>query len=414
MARLTTGLRGLDRLIGGLHYGDNVVWESSGIALDPFVERFIDGSAGSPTVYVSFHVSPKAILDRFGGALDPERSLVLDCFTDGLGRGQDAFTAYYRSRRRSRVRVERLERPRDPEAVTDALVTLGRELGKGARYVFDSLTGMQELWSSEDALSLFRLACPRLYDQRTVAYWLLERDAHEPSFLSRLAHVTQVVLELRTSEDGNEIHVGKAQGRSPDVAGRKAHFTFDGGQLKLREGSPSSRHRAGQQLRAQRIDRGITQAELARKIGITPSALSQAERGLINLSPDTSARALSEMGLSPTARSAAVGSYSMSRRGGRDVRSRAAGLTSEEVARTPRGHRVFLLRVEPGASGRKPPFATKREELVVMLEGLLELRIGEARELLHAGDAIVLTSEPITSWRNPGPSVAQILWEILA
>jgi hypothetical protein len=58
------------------------------------------------------------------------------------------------------------------------------------------LTSMQRLWGPEPALALFLRCCPRLYQQRTVAYWLLERDAHPPAFRPRLADITQVILDL--------------------------------------------------------------------------------------------------------------------------------------------------------------------------------------------------------------------------
>src|SRR5688572_19654674 len=84
VAGMTTGLPTLDVFIDGLRYGDNVIWELDGPEETPFVEAFLRGSRGSPLVYVSFHVSPRAILDRFGAVWDPERFVLLDCFTEGL------------------------------------------------------------------------------------------------------------------------------------------------------------------------------------------------------------------------------------------------------------------------------------------------------------------------------------------
>jgi hypothetical protein len=33
--------------------------------------------------------------------------------------------------------------------------------------------------------------------------------------------------------------------------------------------------------------------------------------------------------------------------------------------------------------------------------------------VLHAGDTILLSEEPVSSWRNPGPEEAQVLWAVL-
>jgi hypothetical protein len=56
---------------------------------------------------------------------------------------------------------------------------------------------------------------------------------------------------------------------------------------------------------------------------------------------------------------------------------------------------------------------TKREEIVAVLGGILEVRVGEGRETLHAGDAILLTDEPVAWWRNPGPEEAFLFWSVL-
>jgi quercetin dioxygenase-like cupin family protein len=87
-------------------------------------------------------------------------------------------------------------------------------------------------------------------------------------------------------------------------------------------------------------------------------------------------------------------------------------MSAEEIADTV-GHRVLLVRVAPGATGRRTPFVTKREEIVAVLGGILEVRVGEGRETLHAGDAILLTDEPVAWWRNPGPDEAFLLWSVL-
>lgn len=416
MPRPTTGLRPIDDLIGGLRVGDNVVWEvEEDASVEPFVSAFVRASTRSRGLaYVSFHASPTGVLDRLGDMWDAERFLLVDCFTDGLGRGEDTFQRFYRSRRARAIRVRRIADPADAEGVQATLVEIEQELGHDTRYVFDSLTGMQELWGADPALSFFLRSCPRLYDLRTVAYWLLERKAHGSSFLSRLAHVTQVVVDLRAVEDGHTLKVLKAEGRPPEVLGRLARFAFEAGRIHILRESPGTRERLGEILRTQRIARGLSQAEFARRIGISPSALSQAERARAGLSGETLTRAWEALGLSFGATpSAEPPPYRASRRGARRRITIAPGLTAEEVAETPSGARIHLLTFAPAATGRRPPFATKRHEVAVVIAGLLEVRVGEGRETLHAGDALVLSAEPVGVWRNPGPEEARVLWAIL-
>jgi len=416
MARPSTGFRPLDDLLGGLRVGDNVVWEAGeDTSLDPFIAAFIRASRRARgLVYVSVNVSPPEVLDRFGDVWEPERFLLVDCFTEGLGRGEETFRRFYRSRRAREVRVHKIATA-DPRAVQAELESIERDLGQGTSYVFDSLTGMQELWDPATALSVFHRSCPRLYDLRTVAYWLLERTAHDAAFLSRLTHVTQVVLDVAATDQGHAIKVVKAQGRPPQVSGRRASFLFEDGRVRIsRVELPGTRERLGDVLRSSRIARGLSQAELARRIGISPSALSQAERGRAGLSVETLARALDALG-SPFGPGQGDGSpsYRVTRRGARRISSLAPGLEAEELAGAPAGAEFFLLTFAPGASARRPPFATKRSEVLVVISGVLELRIGEGRESLQAGDAIILSSEPVGSWRCPGPDEARVLWTIL-
>lgn len=411
MTTMTTGIRSLDELLGGLRYGDNVVWEVDGPEETPFAAAFLRGSKGAPLVYVSFHLSPQTILDRFRTVWDAERFVLLDCFTDGLARGDPAVASFYRRARPSPVRVERVEAPTAPEAVNELLTELELELGRGARYVFDSLTGIQELWGRDEALSLFLRSCPRLYDLRTAAYWLLQRGAHDAPFLSRLRHVTQVVLELTETKGAISLRVAKAQARPPDVAGRSARVSFRGDRIRLLP-QPRPAEPLGELLKSHRVARGLSQAELARRIGITPSAVSQAERGVSGLSKATVERAREILGLSSEQARGALPLYRVRRRGAAEPRRVAPGMLAEELADTP-GHRILLVRVAPQTSGQRTPFATKREEVVAVLQGILEVRVGESQVVLHAGDTILLSEEPVSSWRNPGPEEAEVLWAVL-
>ena len=71
------------------------------------------------------------------------------------------------------------------------------EKGAGILYIFDSLTGMQDIWGDENVTyKFFTYSCPRLYDLQTVDYWVLEKEAHTPSFKANLRHITQVAIEL--------------------------------------------------------------------------------------------------------------------------------------------------------------------------------------------------------------------------
>jgi transcriptional regulator with XRE-family HTH domain len=414
MPRLSTGIRPVDDLIGGVRLGDNLVVEvDEGGNVDPFVTSFLRSCRLSRLLYVSFHVSPFGVLSRAGEAWDDERFILVDCFTEGLGAGDETFARFYRSRRARDLQLIRVERPVDPTSVQAELSRLERELGRGARYLFDSVTGMQRLWGAEAALDAFLRTCPRLFDLRTVAYWVLERPAHDLAFLSQLAHATQVALSLSGNGEGQLVQVLKAEGRSPNTVGQTLRLRFEDGKVRAIRDSKEERVRLGQVLRARREVQGLSQSELARLIGVSPSALSQAERGTAGLSGATLAKAWRALGLPVTGDESEIGSVTgVSRQGSRPEQLIASGLSAEQLAETPAGARALVLRFAPHAKGTGSPFPTKRDEVAFLISGRLKIRVGFDELELGPGDAIALLDEPVRGWENSTGEEARLLWVI--
>jgi transcriptional regulator with XRE-family HTH domain len=416
MDRPSTGIDALDQVLGGgLGVGDNVVWQAADPAeIEPFVEAFLASAHGTtPLTYLSLRLPPAAVLDRFGQLWDSERFTLLDGWTGSQhaprGRKKQASAAAA-----PLGRVRRLKDPADAEQVNRELAEIKDDLGPGAGYVFDDLTSMQRLWGPEAALASFLRWCPRLYQQRTVAYWLLARGAHPPAFRSRLADITQVILDLEGTPAERTLQVVKADGHPAGVAGRTLGCVVgDDGRIKVLQGAAGVQERIGAQVRAERLAAGLSQAELARRLGVTPSALSQVERGRHGLSGETLTRLWATLGVpfGPGSNSSSP-PYRLARRGARQPLGPAAGLSGETVLQDPSGLGVHELTVAAGGSGRRP-FETKQPELVLVLDGALELQLGQETHTLQQGDAILVTSQPVTGWRNPAREPARVLWLVL-
>jgi transcriptional regulator with XRE-family HTH domain len=417
MDRPSTGIDALDELLGRLGVGDNVVWQAPDPAdIEPFVEAFLATAHGAtPLTYLSFRLPPAAVLDRFGQVWDSDRFTLLDGWTGSQHASSEPSVAVAGLPPQALVR--RLKDPTDMEQVNRELSEIEDELGPGARYVFDDLTSMQRLWGPEPTLALFLRCCPRLYQERTVAYWLLERDAHPPTFRSRLADITQVILDLDTTATQpaeRTLQVVKADGHSPAVLGRTLRYAVgDNGAIDVLRTASGTRERIGEQIRAQRIATGLSQAELARRIGVSPSALSQVERGRHGLSGETLTRLWATLGI-PFGPAASPTSppYRLARRGARQPLAPGSGMHGETVLQEPSGLAVHELTFAASSSGRRP-FETKQPELLLMLEGALELQLGQETHTLQQGDAILLTTQPVTGWRNPAREPARVLWLVL-
>lgn len=392
-----------DELTGGLRTGDNVVLQADEeadadllltSALAPSPER-------APLVYISFRLPPGAVHQRFAAGWDPQRFLLVDCSPAGADADPPA----------ADVQVERLP-DATPEAVRSTLQKVTHELGAGTTYVFDGLTGMQQRWSADEALSLFLYACPKLYEERTVAYWTLRRSAHTPAFLARLAQVTQVVIDLGRDGERRWMELRKAHGRPDDLVDGRIEFTSNAEGVQVRDRIPSNRQRVGLLIKQQRVAAGMSQAELARRVGVSASALSQTERGHHGVSGDVLMRVWEALGVPFGSLDPSRSTHQVFPRSGRVTQELQPGVTAETIVGPP-GLGAHVLVCEPDAAGNRPFFATKRREFVIVLDGVLQLGIGQSEETLQQGDAI-LVDAPIRSWRNPADVPARALWILLS
>ncbi len=394
MQRTTIGTTLLDELIDGVHTGDNlVVLGDRDAPLDLVVGRFVATTAGRiPLVHVTLGTAwPDPV---------PEGVTVLDWSEAAAGT------------------------PASPAALApdatlaDAIAALERidaEVGEGAAYVFDPLSDLPARWGADAALELFLATCPRLYRRRSLALWPIRVHAHRPTFLRRLEEVTQVVIELHSEDDALVTTVRKADGRAGEVVGRRVLTTVADDDLVAAGEPVGTRSRLGGAIREQRLVRGLSQTEVARRVGISPSALSQVERGVRGPSGDTLVRLweVLDVPFGPGGSGPDDRGYRVSRRSGRDRVRLQEGLTGERLFEGGDGSATWMVAVDAGAAGTRAPFAVKAPERIVVLAGVLDLELTGRTETLHEGDGVDLDRVAVSGWGNPGPREARLLWSIL-
>jgi transcriptional regulator with XRE-family HTH domain len=170
----------------------------------------------------------------------------------------------------------------------------------------------------------------------------------------------------------------------------------------------------GPRIRSLRQARNVTLRELAERAGVTESFLSQVEREVTSpsiASVQRIARALdlgiAELFIDEQPLGKVVRKAERHRIGYPGLKAVDEFLTIGRSGRL----QVIVSTIEPGGgTGEEPYSHDSDEEVVIILEGRLELWVGDEAHLLEEGDAITYSSRQLHHNRNPGPGRAVVLF----
>jgi transcriptional regulator with XRE-family HTH domain/archaellum biogenesis ATPase FlaH len=423
--RVSSGVSQLDRLLGGLFIGDNVVWhDDSGNLASAFCLNFLETSLAlqKPVIYISFDRSPKNLLDKLGILAQSRDLTILDGFTCGKGACSPIFMKFYEEPDLEPIcQVKIIDKPQDMDHVIETLYGLHETMKGDVRLIFESMTGMQEVWGGEEAVvKFYSHSCPRLYELDTIAYWIMEKLAHSQRLRAQINQIAQVAIDLSIKRGTTTLTILKAENRGTEDTQAPHRYwikdrtiTFD--MERRRRGHV----RIGLRIKELRIKRGLSQAELAKLVGVTPSTVSQVEANIIY----PSLPALLKMAevLSVDTGSLFKKSVEIEKR----IIFPAVEALSVGFPDLPKGSLEGKLLTPPDFEGKMEPyiieiepnrdltahfFIHKGEEMGYLLSGKLRMSLKKATYTVRAGDVIYLTSEMPSQWRNPGPGVARLLW----
>ncbi|MBN1842665.1 MAG: helix-turn-helix domain-containing protein [Deltaproteobacteria bacterium] len=423
--RVSSGVSQLDRLLGGLFIGDNVVWhDDSGNLAVTFCLNFLQTSLllQKPVIYVSFDRSPKNLLDKLGALAESADLTILDAFTCGKGASSPIFMKFYEEPDPERVcSVKRMEKPRDTDYVMETIYGLHETMQGDVRLIFESMTGMQKIWGGEEAiLKFYSHSCPRLYELDTIAYWIMEKLAHSQQLRAQINQIAQVAIDLSIKRGTTTLKILKAENRgTEDIREPHRYWTKDLTVTFEGEKHGAARLNLGLRIKELRTKRGLSQAELAKLVGVTPSTISQVEANIIY----PSLPALLKMAevLSVDITSLFEQAMELEKR----IIFPAAEAVSVGFPDLPKGSLEGYLLTPLDFDGKMEPylieimpnkhlpahfFIHKGEEIGYLLSGKLRMSLNKATYTVRAGDVIYLTSEMPSQWRNPGPNVARLLW----
>jgi len=412
MIKINSGIKDLDRLLDSLYVGDNVVWEvEAGAAPEVFIMSFIrqSFSENRDVIYISFNKSPQTIFQKIGEIPSKEKFILLDCFTSGKGKNDKAFTKFYENN--AGESVIKVEDPKNIDNFTSLLNSLEDKFQSGGRYVFDSLTGMQDLWGDENrTYKFFTYICPRLYDLGTVAYWLLEKDAHSQKFKANLRHITQVVLELYKRKDKLWIKALKLEGRPNREAFKPHSYEVGEKTISITSVRKEPSYDVGTKIKDLRTRAGMSQKELADKVDLTPSFISQMENNQITPSLHSFIQICNALGVSLAdilgkqseesswlIRKEAIFSNILSK----DSGSKCFGIVKNGKMSG------ALIVIEPYAK-IKQVIPAEGKKLLHILKGDISVVIDGEGEMLGPGDSVFLDKEVASLLKNEGGDTAEI------
>ncbi len=422
---VSSGIEPLDKLLNGLYIGDNVVWhDDSGSLAGVFCLNFIreSGKQGKPVIYVTFDRSPKNLLDKLGPLADNPGLTILDCFTHGKGESAPVFLKFYEeSAREQSRRMICVKQPREPGNVMDALYEAHAARKKDVRFVFESLTGMQELWGGDERIVTFYAhSCPRLYELNTIAYWIMEKRAHSPRVRARINQIAQVAINLSVRRGATTLTILKAEKR--DLTSQNQPYNYWTRELDVSfdfDRKTAGRLNIGARLKDLRARRGLSQTALAKMVGVTPSSISQVESdqvhpsltALMKMAEVLSVNIASFFEDGPGAKRRVVFPESEAA----TIRDRRLPEGSVAIkALTPLDHKAgaapHIIEIPAGRTLPFHFFIHKGDEAGYVLSGNLEFTLVKTVYTARTGDVIYLTTDAPGQWRNTGTDVARLLW----
>ena len=289
----------------------------------------------------------------------------------------------------------------DPRRMLDAVAARCSPFDRDL-ILFDSIEAMVGEWGAPAVADLFVSACPLMLEIGAIAYWTASAKLSEPD-LSELRRVAQCAIAVGV----DRVRVVKADGRGGGVEGRVFRINGNDGAFTLTPAPAVSR--VGEALRAVREELELSQTDLARLAGVTPSAVSQAERGSRGLSLETLLLLTERLGISidQFLQGTVHPAYRLARR--HDPRERGEGRPVPLLDDNITGYRLHAVYLPPHGAAVTEPAAVDAE-IVAIASGLVQVFLPTASPILRQGEALSVERASIVAWRNLSDKEALLFW----
>ncbi len=423
--RVSSGIAELDRLLGDLFIGDNVLWyEDAGSFSAIFCLKFIRETLArkKPLIYVTFDRSPKNVVSFLGTLAESQNLTILDCFTNGKGDRSEVFNKFYeKDGALWPYQVIKLNDPSSPNHVAEAIYGLHGNLSGDVHFIIDSLTGMQSLWGGEEeVLQFYARTCPRLYELETIAYWLIEKGAHSNRLKANINKIAQVAIDLSVRRGKSALKIVKAEKRNSKFLNEQHEYVCEDSEIIFEsQRQEKGKFDLGAKIKSFRQLRGLSQKGLADLTGVTPSTISQVEKNLIYPSLPALFRIAESLAIDMAtffkdhglAKVSFV--HPMEKRSPLPLERVARDEAEAELLLPPEGDsrvQAAIIRIRPGKKLTGHFLTHKGEEFGYLLSGRLEMTVDHESYEVKPGDTVYLPKNTPGGWRNTGEGVAELLW----
>ena len=201
--RTKCGIEQLDETLDNIRLGDNVVWQVSNLKefsyfVNPFIKQALNDKRN--LIYIHF------------GKHEPIIPMTEDDINK-LKQEKINSTTEFTMIKRNGIKIYDVD-PKQFESFTLEVHNIIKKEGWDAFYVFDCLSDLQEIWSTDLMMgNFFRVTCPYLFSLDTIAYFPVIRGKHSFEAIAKIRETTQLFLDIYSNNNDVYIHPIKVWNR---------------------------------------------------------------------------------------------------------------------------------------------------------------------------------------------------------
>lgn len=176
----------------------------------------------------------------------------------------------------------------------------------------------------------------------------------------------------------------------------------------------------GQKIRDIRKGKKMTINEVAKQTGFTPSFISQLERGLTKASVSSLQKITRALDITLSSLFNSADEIQTTNQSTNLIRKKERSKlvfpdeksTDYLLTGIDGRFEVILTEMEPGGESGELISHDEGEEAITVLEGTVEVTVGNEQYILEEGDTITFASQVPHGWSNVGDSKLKLIWVV--